>query len=167
MPNEHQQQQLHARGVTIEHDLVTAITGDRATVQLQDGRRIALAGLFLATRTKPTSPLAEQPGCAFADGPPGPYIQTDEGKETTVSGVFACGDAARMVGNVTFAMADGAMAGMGAHRSLISGHSRQSTPPTQAGPNHHGHHAGHHHRFSGGIERWLKALEGPERDKSQ
>jgi thioredoxin reductase/SAM-dependent methyltransferase len=166
-PNEHQQQQLHARGVTIEHELVAAITGDRATVQLQDGRSIALAGLFLATRANPTSPLAAQLGCAFADGPHGPYIQTDEAKETSVADVFACGDAARMAGNVTFAMADGAMAGMGAHRSLIFGHRLQHAPSTQPGHRHHGHHAGHHHLFSGGIERWLKALEGPERDKSQ
>jgi thioredoxin reductase len=36
-----------------------------------------------------------------------------------VSGVFACGDTARASGSITFAIADGAMAGAGTHRSLI------------------------------------------------
>jgi thioredoxin reductase len=41
-------------------------------------------------------------------------------KATTVSGVFSCGDMARPAGNVAFAVADGAMAGVAAHRSLIA-----------------------------------------------
>ena len=45
--------------------------------------------------------------------------KTDETKETSVAGVFACGDVARAAGNISFAIADGAMAGIGAHRSLI------------------------------------------------
>lgn len=177
-PNDDQQRQLHARGVTIEREIVTAITGSRATVQLQDGRSVALAGLFLAAKTKAASPLAEQLGCLFTDGPLGPYVQTDITKESSVAGVFACGDAASMAGNVTFAMSDGAMAGLGAHRSLIFGQSVPHIPQAQPAHGHHGHHnqhghqghhgpqAGEHHLFSG-IERWLKVLEGPERDQSQ
>src|SRR5687768_7231441 len=97
-----QRKQLHARGVTLEPELVTAITGNRATVQFQDGRSIALAGLFLASRVHPASPLAAQLGCAFADSPLGTFVKTGETKETSVAGVFACGDAARVAGNVTF-----------------------------------------------------------------
>jgi thioredoxin reductase len=40
-------------------------------------------------------------------------------KETTVRGVFACGDAALAQHSVTFAMADGARAGIFAHQSLV------------------------------------------------
>jgi thioredoxin reductase len=50
------------------------------------------------------SPLAEQLGCTFEDGPFGPIIQTNASKETTVPGVFACGDAARLAGSVAFAV---------------------------------------------------------------
>ncbi len=162
-PTDDQRKQLYARGVTLEQERVMAITGERATVQLQDGRSVALAGLFLASKICAASPLAAQLGCAFADSPLGPYIQTDEAQETSVTGVFACGDAARAAGNVTFAIAGGAMAGISAHRSLIFGKGVQHGLHTQAT---HGHRAGHHHVFRG-IEQWLKALENPERDKSQ
>ena len=52
-------------------------------------------------------------------GPLNRFIQTDGFKETTVPGVFACGDAARAFGSVALAVADGAMSGTAAHQSLI------------------------------------------------
>jgi thioredoxin reductase len=75
--------------------------------------------LFTLSCTAPASPLAAQLGCAMADGPLGPFIETDVFMETTVAGVFACGDAARAMGAVAFAVADGAMAGAAVHQSLI------------------------------------------------
>jgi thioredoxin reductase len=42
-------------------------------------------------------------------------------RATTVPGVFACGDVARPAGSVALAVADGALAGTAAHRSLIPG----------------------------------------------
>lgn len=120
-PHDDQLKQLHARGVTIERALVTAITGKHAVVHLVDGRVIELAGVFVASKTQGTSPLAAQLGCAVTESPLGAYIETDGSKETSVTGVFACGDAARAAGNISFAIADGALAGMAAHRSLIWG----------------------------------------------
>jgi thioredoxin reductase len=120
-PDDDQLRLLQARAVTLERELVTEITGKQPAVKLRDGRVIELAGLFIASRIKAASPLAEQLGCEFTDGPLGPYIKTDGTKETSVAGVFACGDAARAAGTVTFAIADGAQAGMAAHRSLIFG----------------------------------------------
>ena len=107
-----------ARAVAVEREPIERI-GGKADVELRDGRVVALAGLLTLTRTQPSSPLAGQLGCAFEDGPLGPFIQTDAFKETTVPGVFASGDAARAMGSVAFAVADGAMSGAGAHQSLI------------------------------------------------
>jgi thioredoxin reductase len=107
--------------VTVERARVTEIAGTHATVNLADGRVIALAGLFIAPKITASSPLAEQLGCAFTESPLGPFVKTDETKETSVIGVFACGDAARAAGNISFAIADGVMAGLAAHRSLIWG----------------------------------------------
>ena len=49
----------------------------------------------------------------------GAFIKTDGFKETSVPGVFACGDAARGMGSVALAVGDGAMAGAATHQSLI------------------------------------------------
>lgn len=118
-PDRNQREQLKARDVKIEREDVAEIIGEHAAVKLRDGRVIELAGLFVAPRTTGTNALTEQLGCEHQEGPIGSFITTNETKETTVAGVFACGDSARAVGNVTFAMADGAMAGTAAHGSLI------------------------------------------------
>jgi thioredoxin reductase len=106
------------RGTQIEPALIARIDGV-ADVVLQDGRTISFNGLFTQPNTPLASPIAEQLGCALEDGPMGRFIQVDEGKATSVPNVFACGDAARAAGNVTLAVADGAMAGFGAHRGSM------------------------------------------------
>ena len=119
-PNDDERRQLEDRGVRIEAEAVAGISGE-ADIELSDGRVTSLAGLFTLTRTRPSSPLPEQLGCALEDGPMGPFIRTDATAQTTVPGVFAAGDAARAVGSVAFAVAGGAMAGAGTHRSLMFG----------------------------------------------
>jgi thioredoxin reductase len=118
-PDAEQRTALARRGVTIEETAVVGIGGDGVTVHLRDGRCIALEGLFLMPRTSFASPIAEQLGCALEEGPLGPFIRTDDRKETSVPGVFACGDAARAAGSVSLAVGDGAAAGIAAHQSLV------------------------------------------------
>lgn len=115
-----EEEDLAARGVTIERTPVAGVTG-HATVQLRDGRELGFDGLFTASRTEPSSPLAAALGCEHEEGPLGRFVKTGPMKETNVPGVFACGDAARAAGNVALAVGDGAMAGAAAHRSLVFG----------------------------------------------
>lgn len=113
---------LTARGVRVEEEPVDALMGDAPAltgVRLRDGRVVEIDALFTPTRTRMASPLAEQLGCAFDDGPFGPIVRTDANKETTVQGVYCAGDAARVPHNATWAAADGATAGVSAHRSLV------------------------------------------------
>lgn len=119
-PDETQLSALTERGVTIERTSIERIEG-KADVVLSDGRIQAMDGLFVAGQTRASSPLAEQLGCAFEQGPTGPYIRTDPMKASTVAGVFCCGDAARMFPGVAHAVADGAIAGIATHQSLIFG----------------------------------------------
>ncbi|SEN52283.1 Thioredoxin reductase [Duganella sp. CF517] len=119
-PDAEQLASLERRGVAIERAPVKAISG-RATVELQDGRSLEMAGLFVVSRTHSGSPIAEQLGCGLEQGPMGMYVRTDTMKATSVAGVYACGDAARMAGNVALAAADGTLAGVSAHQSLIFG----------------------------------------------
>ena len=119
---------LATRGVRIEPRPLAGLVGDGpalAGLRLRgadggpDGDEVvALDALFTASRTRMASPLAEQLGCAFDDGPFGPVIRTDARKETTVPGVYAAGDAARAPHNATWASADGVTAGVSAHQSL-------------------------------------------------
>lgn len=123
-PDPDQQTALRARGVMVETAPVAEVTdGERGTIRLRlnDGRAPSFAGVFIAAQMEAAAPFAADLGCAFEAGPLGSMVQTDATKATTVDGVFACGDAARMAGNVAFAVADGAMAGVAAHRSLIFG----------------------------------------------
>lgn len=119
-PDAEQLGKLQARGVAIERTLVRAVSG-KATVALQDGRAIELDGLFVLSRLHSASPLGEALGCEMEEGPMGRYLRTDMMKATSVAGVYAAGDAARMAGSVAFAVADGAMAGAASHQSLVFG----------------------------------------------
>jgi thioredoxin reductase len=110
---------LERRGTRIEPAPIRRLVGPRADIELVDGRLIPVAGLFTATKTSPSSPLAEQLGCDLAPSPTGTYIANDEMKQTTVPGIFACGDAARPFGSVALAVGDGAMTGAATHRSLL------------------------------------------------
>ena len=119
-PDAEQKAQLLARGVVIEPGKVLQISG-KADVQLTAGKTLQMAGLFTQPTTTVNSPLAQQLGCQFEQGPMGTFIQTSASKETTVPGVFACGDNARMAGSVAIAIGDGSLAGAMAHQSLLFG----------------------------------------------
>lgn len=120
-PDAEQAAHLAGRGVRIERTPVVELLGnapDLEAVRLADGRIIPLQALFTASKVHMASPLAEQLGCAFDQGPLGPYIRVDDKKETTVAGVYAAGDAAAPMHNATLASAGGVLAGVGAHQSL-------------------------------------------------
>lgn len=123
-PDEEEAAHLARRGVTIERVPVVELLGEAPRlhgVRLADGRVIGLAALFTAPTSRMASPLAEQLGCEFEDGPLGSYLRVDAFKATSVSGVFAAGDAAAAMQSATLALAAGAMAGFGAYQSLLKG----------------------------------------------
>jgi thioredoxin reductase len=88
-------------------------------VDLDDGSVHAVDALFVASRTRMTSGLGTTLGCEVEEGPFGPVVRTDARKATSVPGVFAAGDAARVPHNATLAAADGVLAGTSAHQSLV------------------------------------------------
>jgi thioredoxin reductase len=109
---------LEQRGVGVEAVPIGRIAGD-ADIVLTDGRRLGFAGLFTTSRCVPSSLVAEAMGCALVETPMGVQIETDEAKRTSVDGVYACGDVARMPHSLSLAVADGAWAGANVHRSLV------------------------------------------------
>lgn len=109
---------LEARDVTIEDTPIERLEGD-ADVVLADGRVLSFAGLFIATTVSPAGPLPAQVGCEIEETPMGTMIRTDATKQTSVAGIYACGDVATMPHSVSIAVGDGAITGMHLHRSLV------------------------------------------------
>jgi len=121
-PDADQSRMLARRGVTVEATPVAALEGEGPALdgaRLADGRLVPLKAVFVGPRLRLNGDLAQALGCEIEDTPIGQMIRTDEMKQTTVPGVFAAGDAARVMSNVTLAAADGVMAGIALHRSLI------------------------------------------------
>jgi len=113
--------QLESRKIGIERERVVSVGGDANSIELRlhDGRAATVDGIFLHPRIRPHGPFAEQLGCEIEMGPLGPYYKTDATKETTVPGVFACGDVATPFTAISFAVSDGVRAGVFAHQSLV------------------------------------------------
>ncbi|MBE2264192.1 MAG: NAD(P)/FAD-dependent oxidoreductase [Burkholderiaceae bacterium] len=109
---------LKRRGVVIEEVLIDKIEG-HADVRMADGRLLSFAGLFTAALCTPSHSLAEAMGCAIEETPMGLQVRTDAENKTSVPGVFACGDVARVPHSVSIAVGNGALAGIQIHRSLF------------------------------------------------
>jgi thioredoxin reductase len=88
-------------------------------VELEGADSLPRDAILTASITHPAGEYWKQLGCKLEDTPIGSMFATSPMKETSVSGVFAAGDAARAPHSVTFAVADGAMAGIACHRSLL------------------------------------------------
>jgi len=124
-PEEAELAGLASRGIRVELGAVLEVRdADRGIeVVLGGGTSHAMAGLFVTSRTRLPGDFPDALGCELEQGPMGAYYKTDPlTKQTTVPGVYACGDAALMQGSVTFALADGARAGVMAHQSLVFEH---------------------------------------------
>jgi thioredoxin reductase len=89
-PDAEQRALLEARGVAIERVPVEALIGsapELSALRLADGREVPVEALFVAPSVRMASALPHQLGCAFGEGPIGPYVKVDEWRQTSVSGV--------------------------------------------------------------------------------
>lgn len=111
-------EQLKVRGVVIEQRLIQEIMG-QSDVLLADGTVIQLEGVFATTKCSIAQDWIFKLGCEIEQNAMGEVIKTNAMKETSVAGIFACGDVARLGGSVSLAVGDGTLAGVAAHRSLI------------------------------------------------
>lgn len=113
---------LARRGVAIEPEPVVKLEGEAPTLtgaRLADGRFTPLKAIFVGPRLRQPGPMAQSLGCVVDETPMGHIVRTDDWKQTTAPGVFAAGDTASMMSNLTLASASGVLAGIALHRSLI------------------------------------------------
>jgi len=114
---------LTKKGVRIEERKMTRFEGHidgPVEVIFSDGTKAEVKSIFVATKFRMASPFAKELGCALISTPRGEIVQTDEWKMTSVSGVYAAGDISRTIHKIPFATADGAIAGVGVHQSLVA-----------------------------------------------
>lgn len=109
---------LVERKVKIDDRVVERIMGD-CSVQFKHGDSLNLDGLFVSTQPKIEAEWISNIGVEIETTDFGQFIKTSQLKETSVEGIFACGDVARLGGSVPLAVADGNIAGIAAHKSLI------------------------------------------------
>lgn len=113
---------LKQRNVTLQAGPVSAIeTGadEMLSVRLANGRIFEVKALFVGPDLHIRGSFAEALGCRLEETPAGKIIATDAVKATSIAGVYAAGDIARAFGNITLSSADGVMAGLGVHQSLM------------------------------------------------
>jgi thioredoxin reductase len=110
---------LTAAGITIERRAVAGLraeSGKLAAVRLADGTEVERAGLLLATPLQQRSELAARLGLAL--GPMG-EVAVDPVGRTSVAGIFAAGDVTNPRPNITTALAQGTLAAVSLHHSLL------------------------------------------------
>ncbi|MDB5507362.1 MAG: trxB [Devosia sp.] len=116
--------QFRRLDIAIEAAPIEALIGEGTQlsgVALVGGRSQAIDALYVGPSQVLNSPLAGQLGCAITAGPFSPFVAVDEMNLTSVADVYAAGDITRGGGyTVTFACADGVMAGLATHRALLS-----------------------------------------------
>ena len=112
------------RGVRVERDPIAEVRDAPAGIEVvtRSGKRYELAGLFVGTHVRLPGDFAKTLGLELDTFPNGSFYKTDpRTKETSVPGVYAAGDATSPQHALSFAIADGARAGIGAHASLVMG----------------------------------------------
>ncbi|MTV36256.1 NAD(P)/FAD-dependent oxidoreductase [Duganella radicis] len=94
--------------------------GHLATVNLENGRHVAVDILFAQPRNKPSASLHASLGLATVDTPTGTVLQVDERRQTSMPGIYAAGDLTTpFLPSVTQASSQGAMAGIFAQQSML------------------------------------------------
>jgi thioredoxin reductase len=111
---------LAAFNIPIRNEKVVALEGDNATRQLQqvrfaDGSSLKCDALFFNLGTEQACGLHELLGCRITDE----FIWVDQMQQTSVKGVYAAGDITPNSHLAVVAAAEGAMAAIHIHDSLI------------------------------------------------
>jgi thioredoxin reductase len=115
-----EREKLEQKNIRIEESKVTALIhtdGRLEKVALDDGRSIGIKALYARPDFLQHSTLPAQLGCELTAAG---HIQVNMMQETTVPGVYACGDNCSMLRSVANAVATGNLAGAAVNNSLCA-----------------------------------------------
>jgi thioredoxin reductase len=90
--------------------------GHLQNIVFEDGSSVSLRAMYAPTPFRQHCLIPESLGCAFtSEG----YIQVDQAQQTSVEGVFACGDNVTRMRTVANAVATGTAAGISVSKGMI------------------------------------------------
>ncbi|HYI10079.1 MAG TPA: NAD(P)/FAD-dependent oxidoreductase [Thermoanaerobaculia bacterium] len=118
--DEEQRSKLLAEQIAVKDEKIVALTGKEGVIEaavLDTGERVPVQRLFFTIKVERSTTLAEDLGCEV--DPQKPNVVVDEHRQTTVEGVYAVGDLAAGSQLAITAAADGAIAAIAIHKSLL------------------------------------------------
>ena len=114
-----QMDRLAHHGIEIREDKISRLEGRDGLLEyivFANGGRLARRAMFFSTGQNQRSDLAKQLGCDFKDDG---CVATGEYETTSVPGLYAAGDASRLVQFVIVAASEGAQAAVAINKELI------------------------------------------------
>jgi thioredoxin reductase len=110
---------LEKRGISVVDTKVRKLSHSKGQLQkivFDNGEEFSIAALYVRPAFSQHCALPEQLGCELtAEG----YINTNTSQETTVHGIFACGDNAGRMRTVANAVSSGTTTGMMVNKQLV------------------------------------------------
>lgn len=113
-------EQLNQRHVKLDTRKIAKIE-NHCDLKFENGDQTQLNGLFVSTFMRINSPWIRKLGLDIDRNEYSEAILTNAIKQTNLKNIYACGDITRSGGSVAFSVADGAMAGVAAHKSFVFG----------------------------------------------
>ncbi|PRD47769.1 NAD(P)/FAD-dependent oxidoreductase [Sphingobacterium haloxyli] len=113
---------LQEHNISIEREKVVTIlqkSGEVKGVVLSDARFLPFEALYAAPSFEQHSDIYRDLGCELTESG---HIKVDQFQQTTVNGVFACGDCSGMLRSVAHAVATGNIAGAMVNHQLVQEH---------------------------------------------
>ncbi|MEY7847965.1 NAD(P)/FAD-dependent oxidoreductase [Natrarchaeobius sp. A-rgal3] len=108
-----------ANDISVVDDPISRVdrTDRGLNISLESGETLARDVLWVYPDSTQRSPIAESLGCSFTQEG---IVETDERGRSSVDGVYVAGDAGRPSHQVSFAVSDGAMAGITINADLAA-----------------------------------------------
>ncbi len=113
-------EQLNQRHVKLDTRKIAKIE-NHCDLKFENGDQTQLNGLFVSTFMRINSPWIRKLGLDIDRNEYSEAILTNATKQTNLKNIYACGDITCSGGSVAFSVADGAMAGVAAHKSFVFG----------------------------------------------
>ena len=112
-------ERLAERKIAVREDKIRRLEGTDANLErivFEDGKALAVRGMFFTTSHSQSSNLAEKLGCTLtSEG----CVDTGEYEITSVRGVYAAGDTSHLAQFVVVAAAEGAQAALAINKELM------------------------------------------------